>query len=214
MAVEVHQNEKFLHQLCTDGMPSLLSLAPRYPSHGLFRAYLENSSDFQNWANSNESTCLFLHGPPGYGSTESAVEVLTYISRISKESSPVVLNFFFDGKDARCSTNGSLVRSLLIQLLSSLPIAMRVIEVELGLGGNVSSLGTEFLWNTLAVLLSHFNMDPIVRVIAEENGGIEWTCSLSHMNKLLEMKLRLSHWKPRLYKKVSEISTQVKSMKS
>ncbi|KAL7796221.1 ankyrin repeat-containing domain protein [Trichoderma afarasin] len=186
VTVEVHPNENFLNQLCKDGVPSLLSLASRYPSHGLFRAYLENSSDFQNWANSDECAHLFLHGPPGYGSTESAVEILTYISRTSKENSPVVLNFFFDGKDARCSTNDSLVRSLLIQLLISSSIAKRVIQEELDLDDNASSLGTQFLWNILAVLLSHSNMGPIVCVIAEENGGAEWTYSLSHMKKVIK----------------------------
>ncbi|KAK4068198.1 uncharacterized protein Triagg1_7441 [Trichoderma aggressivum f. europaeum] len=184
--LQVHQNERFLDKLCTDSMPNFLSFAPRYPSHGSFRAYLENSSDFQNWVNSNECAYLFLHGPPGYGSTESAVEVLTYISERSLEKLPVVLNFFFDGKDARCSTNDSLVRSLLIQLLINSPIAMRVIQGEFDLSDDISSLGTKFLWNILAVLLSHSNMDPIVCVIAEENGGAEWTYSLSHINKVIK----------------------------
>ncbi len=75
-----------------------------------------NSKPFKEWK-SGTRRCLWLYGIPGCGKTVLCSTIIEHL-RQNQESPHVVLDFFFDFREAEKQSLDNLIRSIVVQLYS------------------------------------------------------------------------------------------------
>lgn len=113
------------------------------PVHGFLRV------NFLKSGKSESRQHLWLYGIPGCGKTVLSSTIIEHLRQNRKDSSHIVLDFFFDFSDARKQSVDQLIRSLVAQLYSRHEHSRKELNILLSKCGGRQQPTTESLFATL-----------------------------------------------------------------
>ncbi|KAJ4318511.1 hypothetical protein N0V84_006838 [Fusarium piperis] len=141
-------------------------LRPRQPHRGTCDWIFDNPT-FLNWLNSQQSAVLLLSAPPGFGKTVLARHVMEQVlagEQMYNDGTCISLgvSFFCSDNDQASTSEQTVLRSLLHQLLQLHPRAQRVVcnrFLERNLFSLTYSFTPENLWVAIRDVLSMNDME-------------------------------------------------------